>query len=196
MTGIIILAAGASSRMGKPKQDLIYEGETLLQRTMHVAEAAASITTVVVLGANAEKINIEIKSKRLCVCHNIYWPEGMSSSIRIGLQQLLNLHPAAENAIYILCDQPFITAKLLHKLMQTQQEKQAGIVACAYQGTYGAPVLFNKKYFNELLALTGQEGAKKLLMKFSDDVVTVPFEQGAIDIDTPEDYKRLNSPAS
>ncbi|GAB2683368.1 hypothetical protein GCM10027037_00190 [Mucilaginibacter koreensis] len=194
MTGIIILAAGASTRMGQPKQQLVYEQETLLQRAIRTAEAAIAVSVVVVLGANAQKLNISAESDRLSICCNDDWQEGMASSIRAGLHRLLKLHPAIEHVLLMLCDQPFVSTELLNQLIQTEQSQQAGIIACTYQNTLGAPVLFKRKYFNQLLALTGQEGAKKLLVKFSDDVIAVPFEQGAVDIDTPEDYEQLSSP--
>lgn len=194
MTGIVILAAGASTRMGQAKQQLKFNDETLLQHAIKAALGADTASVIIVLGANHTAIEQQITDGRVTVRTNDDWEEGMASSIRSGLHQLFDLHPAIQNALFMLCDQPFVTSDLLKQLIQTQQETQAGIVACTYQDTIGAPVLFNRKYFNELLSLTGQEGAKKLLTKFSNEVITVPFDKGGIDIDTPEDYQRLINP--
>ena len=192
MTGIIILAAGASTRMGQPKQELQFQGETLLQRAIRIAGESSAQSITVVLGANAEGINAAMDDQRISVCYNAHWQEGMSSSIKAGLQWLLHARPVMEQVLLMLCDQPLVTPQLLNQLMRAGQQ-QAGIVACAYQDTVGAPVLFHRRYFNQLLLLTGQEGAKKLLMKFSGAVVTIPFKEGAVDVDTPEDYRRLNT---
>jgi molybdenum cofactor cytidylyltransferase len=191
MTGIIILAAGASTRMGQPKQQLKFGDETLLQRAVRTALDTMAASVIVVLGANAHEIQAELQQGSAVISVNPDWQEGMASSIRIGLQQLQKQLPEVENAIFMLCDQPFVSSALLNQLIQTHNEDKGGIIACTYNDTIGAPVLFNKRYFGELMALSGQEGAKHLLLKFSDDVIAVPFDQGGIDIDTPEDYQRL-----
>ncbi len=192
MTGIVILAAGASTRMGQPKQQLKLGNRTLLQMSIDAAVNSEAEAVVIVLGAKAAEIEMQITaSEQVTVCKNDDWPSGMASSIRSGLLELLDIHPDIGNALFMLCDQPFTETALLNRLIEKQQEKKAGIVACTYQETTGAPVLFNRSYFNELLTLTGQEGAKKLLTEFSEEVVTVPFDKGGVDIDTPEDYQRL-----
>jgi len=89
----------------------------------------------------------------------------------------------------MLCDQPFVDASLLNQLVQKKSLK--GIIASTYNGIIGAPVLFDVAYFDELLLLKGQEGAKKLLTKYPEDIDTVAFPLGSIDIDTMEDYERL-----
>lgn len=189
-TGILILAAGNSSRLGEPKQLLDFKGKSLLR---HVAEESLKITksVVVVTGANSIEISKEINDLKLIITENRIWNEGMGSSIYIGFNQLLNSFPAIENCIVSVCDQPFIEASVFSELIQMQQDSQKGIIASKYADTVGTPVLFTKRYFTDLSKLTGQEGAKKLLQKFKDDIAEINFEKGAIDIDTQNDYQQL-----
>ena len=189
MTGIIILAAGSSSRLGKPKQNLVYKGQTLLQRAIEAAAASVCRPVIVVLGANEEMVKPTIESDNINIIHNPDWQEGMASSIRSGINALQKIEPNADSVILMLCDQPFVDAALPNQLVEKKSDK--GIVASGYNDTIGAPVLFDLAYFDELRSLKGQEGAKKLLLKYPDDVVTVPFPLGGIDIDTAEDYEKL-----
>ena len=189
MTGIIILAAGSSSRLGKPKQNLVYKGQTLLQRAVATAAASVCRPVIIVLGANEEMIKPTIESDNINIIHNPDWQEGMASSISSGITALQKIEPEADSVVLMLCDQPFVDAALLDQLVQKKSAE--GIVASSYNDTIGAPVLFGAAYFNELLLLKGQEGAKKLLLKYPDDVATIPFPLGGIDIDTVEDYEKL-----
>ena len=189
MTGIIILAAGSSSRLGKPKQNLVYQGKTLLQRAIKAGLDSACEPVIIVLGANFDSIRATIKDSGVRIIYNQDWEEGMASSIRIGISQIQLLEPKTTSVILMLCDQPFVDASLLNQLVQKKSVKR--IVASSYDGITGAPVLFDAAYFDELLLLKGQEGAKKLLLKHPDDIDTASFPLGSIDIDTMEDYEKL-----
>jgi len=189
MTGAIILAAGSSSRLGKPKQNLVFNGQTLLQRAIEAALSSVCRPVIVVLGSNVESIRPSIESYPIQIVYNPDWNAGMASSIRAGLMRFQEVQPAADSVILMLCDQPFVDAALLAQLVQSKSKN--GIAACAYSDTIGPPVLFDKYYFNELLSLKGQEGAKKLLMKYSNAVTSVPFLLGYIDIDTVDDFEKL-----
>ncbi len=189
MTAIIILAAGSSSRLGKPKQNLVYEGKTLLQRAIKAGLDSTCNTVMVVLGANLDSIKPTIINSGAHIIYNADWEEGMASSIRAGISKIQRLEPKTTAVILMLCDQPFVDASLLDQLVQKKSLK--GIVASSYNGVIGAPVLFDAAYFDELLLLKGQEGAKKLLLKYPDDIDTVSFPLGSIDIDTTEDYEKL-----
>src|SRR6201996_8810255 len=160
MTGIIILAAGSSSRLGQPKQNLIYEGQTLLQRAINTALATGCRPVVVVLGGNAETIKPTIADTPVATIYNDDWQEGMSSSIRVGINELKKSEIKIDSLILMLCDQPHVDSKLLLQLIPEDQPK--AIVACAYSGTIGPPAFFDEFYFPELLLLNGNEGAKKL----------------------------------
>jgi len=187
MTGVIILAAGSSSRLGLPKQNLIYKGQTLLQRAIEAALATAYRPVITVLGANADVITPTISKKPARIIYNQDWEEGMASSIRLGISVMQKFNPETDAVILMLCDQPFVTTIVLNQLNHVKSGK--GIVASAYNETIGAPVLFDKIYFDELHSLKGHEGAKKLLLKYPDDVIAIPFPLGSID--TVEDYDRL-----
>lgn len=191
MYGIIILAAGNSSRLGEPKQLLRYENKTLICRIAEAAASVADVTLVVVTGSDAGKITTELESVTYSPAHNPDWPTGMASSVRSGLLKLLSVNTEVESVILAVSDQPFVTTTLFEMLISRAKEADAGIVASAYADTLGTPVLFKKKYFDALLSLTGAEGAKKLLKKFENDVSSVPFPYGAIDIDTKQDYQKL-----
>jgi molybdenum cofactor cytidylyltransferase len=189
MTGIIILAAGSSSRLGTAKQNLIYEGKTLLQRAIDAGITSKADNVVVVLGANADVIRPTIENSPVKIIQNTEWQEGMASSICLGITELKSNGQQINAVILMLCDQPFVNDVLINELIDNQTKK--GIIASAYNNTLGAPVLFNEVYFPALLLLKGQEGAKKLLLKHPDDVVAIPFPLGSVDVDTPEDFERL-----
>ncbi|MHA6249592.1 nucleotidyltransferase family protein [Pontibacter sp. CAU 1760] len=191
--GVVVLAAGAATRMGSPKQALVFRGQTLLQHAVQVALSAQSHRVVVVTGANQGGMEAGLPfDSKLVKVHNPDWQEGMGSSIRRGLTALLDSEPAQlDGVILMVCDQPFVTAALLDQLIATLAATSKGIVASHYNNTHGTPVLFSQNYFEELLGLNAQVGAKKLLQRYAHDKAAVAFAQGGIDIDTPEDYAAL-----
>ena len=191
MTGIIILAAGASTRMGKPKQLLPYQESSLLQHAIRTASGTGCNPVIVVLGAHSNEILSTIENTTIIIAKNQHWSEGLGSSVRAGINTLIEYAPAANSVILMLCDQPFVTAALLKQLVETKAATNKNIIASRYQDTAGVPVLFNSSFFPKLLQLQGQDGAKKLLLKYPDEVAVIPFPEGVIDIDTPEDYERL-----
>ncbi|MBS7229651.1 nucleotidyltransferase family protein [Flavobacterium psychroterrae] len=193
ITGIVILAAGNSSRLGQPKQLLSYKNSSLIQNTISEASLIQNSAIIVVTGANHELVEKEITASKTTIIFNPDWESGMSSSISKGLSQLLHLYPEVEKCIFTVCDQPFVTTSIFENLISEHSTTNIGIVASSYSDTLGTPVLFHKKYFNELLKLKGQEGAKKIINKFLDDTASISFEKGNIDIDTQEDYLKLIS---
>jgi len=190
-TGIIILAAGSSSRFGNTKQLLHFKGKTLLQHTMEEAAEAGAEPVLVVTGANADEISKEIKNEKVEIVFNKNWEQGMASGIVMGLKNAIILNKELENIIITVCDQPFVSSSLFQQLFQKQNESAKHIVASAYADTIGTPALFTIKYFVALMGLTGDQGAKGLLKKYSKDLATVDFPDGYIDIDTKEDYENL-----
>jgi molybdenum cofactor cytidylyltransferase len=190
MVGVILLAAGGSKRLGTPKQSLLYKGETLLQHALKEA-LQVSRQVVVVLGAGADELKQELINPGVQLVINAEWEEGMASSIRNGLLSLLRSHPMIEAALVMVCDQPFVSAAVLQQLVNERLTSGKKIIASSYEQVKGVPVLFDKSFFPSLLALKGQEGAKKIIQQHSDEVATVAFPKGNIDIDTMEDYERL-----
>ncbi|HEY4323871.1 MAG TPA: nucleotidyltransferase family protein [Mucilaginibacter sp.] len=193
MTGLIILAAGSSSRLGTPKQNLIYRGQTLLQKAIETAISSVCKPVIVVLGANESTIKPTITDMPVNIIYNPDWQEGMASSVRLGIKEMQKTKPVADSVILMLCDQPFVDANILNTLVEAKTNNKAGIFGCAYNNTIGAPVLFDDVYFDDLLSLRGREGAKKLLTKYKDKVISVPFPLGSFDIDTVEDYERIKN---
>lgn len=190
MTGLIILAAGSSSRLGTPKQNLIYKGKTLLQHALSAANNSGCKPVVLVLGANKEAILPQMGDSPITIVYNTDWQQGMSTSIHIGIAELQKT-PGIDSVIIMLCDQPFVDGSLIKSMLQKQKESRKGIIVCAYNNTLGVPVLFAGKYFAELLLLKGNDGAKKLLSIFTDDIAVIDFAKGAVDIDTIGDYEGL-----
>lgn len=190
MTGVVILAAGSSSRLGTPKQILMYKGQTLLQHAVSAANNSGCKPIVLVLGANSEAILMQAQDSHVSIIHNADWQQGMSTSIHLGITELQKT-PGIDSAIIMLCDQPFVDDVLLNNILQKYQKSHKGIIACTYNNTLGVPVLFEKKYFDQLLLLKGNDGAKKLLSAYADDIAVVDFVKGAVDIDTIGDYEGL-----
>jgi len=197
MIGLIILAAGASKRMGTPKQLLTFEGKTLIRRSALAALASLSSTSVAVLGASQEEILPEIRhltldNKFLKVVYNPQWEEGMASSVRLGIETLAQEKQRLEAIIFMLCDQPFVKTELINELITVFRQTKSQVVACTYKsGITGVPALFSKEVFPALLALKGDTGARKIINQFADKMTTIPFPEGDIDLDTPEAYQKL-----
>jgi molybdenum cofactor cytidylyltransferase len=181
--GIIIVAAGNSSRLGQPKQLLRFRDKSLLQHVLDEALALKAAECILVLGSEAEHMETQVNPGSATVCYNAQWAEGMAGSIKKGLQKLLELQPDVDCCIIAVCDQPFITTQLFNNL----------IVASSYADTAGTPALFGKSQFNALLNLKRQEGAKKLLKTAPGELIRVPFDRGEIDIDNMEDYRALQA---
>ena len=191
--GIVILAAGSSSRLGEPKQLLQYGSQNLLQVAINAAVNSTADPVVVVLGANAEQVSREIDKSKINVIINKEWEEGMASSVRNGLNELLFISPSTEAVIFMVCDQPHVSSDLINDLVGTQRQTGKLIVTCNYGEAIGPPALFHKSLFKELMELKGDVGARKIIQKHSDDVATILFAEGKIDIDTKEDYDALRN---
>jgi molybdenum cofactor cytidylyltransferase len=146
---------------------------------------------VVVTGAFAQEVGAALPDKGIEIVYNPSWETGMASGLAAGLARILLVWPDIEAVIVTVCDQPYISAALLRQLVAERRATEKSIIACGYAGISGTPVLFSQRYFEALSALTGNEGAKKLLGQHKDEVHTVPFPRGEIDIDTEEDYRRL-----
>ncbi len=190
-TGIIILAAGSSSRLGTPKQLLAFEGKSLLRRIAEEASLLPEHRVMVVLGSSYEAIHEELAGTEVKTVFNSDWEDGMSGSIRTGLLALLQAHPDLEQCIITVCDQPYVNAPVFDGLKRLHNNTGKGIITTAFADTWGVPVLISDTYFDELLSLNGQEGAKNVIKKHLDDMATFPFEPARFDIDTRADYYSL-----
>ena len=190
-TAIIILAAGKAARLGRIKPLLLWNNSTFIQFTIDTAKAAGVAPVVVITGAYAETVTATLDPSAVDIVFNPNWEQGKSSGVVAGMLHLMAQYPAVQNVIIAVCDQPYVTSMLLEQLYQIRQDTQKNMVAAAYEGTVGTPVLFSRKYFEQLLQLKKEEGAKKLLQTNPDDMATVDFPMGGMDIDTEEEYQRL-----
>ncbi len=185
--GVVILAAGASRRMGEPKQLVPLAGKPLLVRTAEAALASAAWPVVVVLGAHAEQIRPSLARLPVLVAENPAWSEGMAASIRTGITTLQQFSRHLDAAVLALCDQPAFSADTIAALVAARQATGRSIVAAQYAGRRGAPALFTREHFATLAALTGEEGARALLNDPGDRVAAVDLPPLAVDLDTPAD---------
>jgi molybdenum cofactor cytidylyltransferase len=189
----VILAAGLSARLGTPKQTLVYEGKTLLRNSVETAVATGFRPVIVVLGANRTVMEKELSGVTgIRIINNKDWEEGMASSIRSGVETAIQMDPELDGLIIMVCDQPFVSTALLQTLFQTQQRSGMPVVACRYRDSPGVPALFHNSFFDKLLSLKGDKGARKLLKDQADLVSLVEFPEGETDIDTMNDFTELN----
>jgi molybdenum cofactor cytidylyltransferase len=189
--GIIILAAGNSSRLGRPKQLLPYHNNSLLRNAVEQSRMIPQSTVLVVTGASRETIESELDSEQVMIRYNADWQTGMASSIKTGVSELMLRYPTLDALVIAVCDQPFLDAGIMNALIAAYTTTDKNIIASAYNDTFGTPVLFSEKYFGALQTLEGQEGAKKIILNHDGDITSVSFPKGGIDIDTDEDYSNL-----
>ena len=187
----IILAAGNSSRLGQPKQLVVHCGESLVRRAIRAAVEIECNPVVVVLGAQADKMRASLDGLEIALVRNGDWREGIASSIRAGIDYLIESAPRVEACLLLACDQPFVDASALQQIIDLRLTGGKPIVASFYAGTFGIPALFDRACFADLLRLKGDYGAKRLILSQSSEVAAIEFPDAAIDIDTPADFQRL-----
>ena len=191
---IVLLAAGMSVRLGTPKQLLLYRGKSLLRLSIEAALGTGLQPLLVVLGANHKLLENEMKGMEgIRLVMNKEWKEGMAASIRCGVEEALKTKPDLEGLMIMVCDQPYVSTVLLKSIFYAQQNSGMPVVAANYQHHAGVPALFHKSFFNKLMELRGDTGARKLLKENANQVDLVPFPGGGTDIDTREDYLKLNA---
>ena len=192
----IVLAAGASTRFGSPKQHLVFRGETLLAHAIRIAREAGCERVLAVVRPGEKVDGAE-------AIENADAANGISTSIRAGVAACSTDTPVCASVsasvyssdslptrlLLTLCDQPLLTADHLRALLAID----APIVATSYAGTIGVPAVFDARFAEDLMALAGDRGARSILEAHRTEVVAVPFENAAIDIDTPDDLKRAGS---
>ncbi len=188
---IMILAAGASSRMGEAKQLISYKGKALINHIIDESKIECISRTLVVLGAHADRISRSITSDNVEIIDNPNWQEGMSSSIRVGINKISE-DSSIEGCIISLVDQPFINKKVFQSLIDTYKESWKDIVASDYGNTIGPPVFISRSYFNKLHHLKGDSGAKQIITQNQGDVAYIEFKKGIYDLDTQEDLSILS----
>jgi molybdenum cofactor cytidylyltransferase len=184
---LIILAAGGSSRLGSPKQLVRFDGQTLIRRAAAAALESRCDRVVIVVGSRADDMRRELGGLPVSIVENPEWQSGMSSSLRAGLNEVRD-----DDAVLImLCDQPFVTADVLDNLIDTRHKTGVPIVASDYGATRGVPALFSKELFPELASLSADEGARRIIARHPELTTTIAFADGAIDVDTRDDWTGL-----
>ena len=190
MIAAVVLAAGESSRLGRPKQLVEFRGRSLIRGAVEAARDAGCSPVVVVLGSQAKAVRREIDSLEVRAVVNDAWREGMGGSVRAGITDLVGTEEEIEAVVLTACDQPRLSADVLRRLIEAylgREDRTATMAACAYAGTLGAPALFAREEFGRLLALEGDRGARDLLRARAGRVVRVSWPEGARDVDSVED---------
>lgn len=204
-TAAIILAAGASSRMegGRHKLLLPLDDRPVLAHVLDAALASQAHPIVLVLGHLAGQVRAQIASYRehptLIIVENPDYMQGMSTSMKLGLQTLLSYGymnstvSIVDSALFLTGDQPLITARIIDSIIEAYRQTGKRIVAPLYDGQRGNPVLFDASLFPELLRVTGDEGGRSVLKQHADEVATIEIGNRAAsyDVDTWEAYLQV-----
>jgi molybdenum cofactor cytidylyltransferase len=177
--------------MGSPKQTLQFRGESLLTRAVLAALGAGCRPVVVVTGAHSELSRREFEGLDVQEVLNTSWETGMASSVRAGIEGLVDEDANVSIAVLLLCDQPHVTAGAISALVEAHRDTGKAIVASRYGGSFGVPALFSRTLFAELTRLEGKSGAKEVIRRYASEAHFLPFPCGEVDVDTPDDFSRL-----
>ncbi|TMP96604.1 MAG: nucleotidyltransferase family protein [Verrucomicrobia bacterium] len=137
--GAVILAAGESSRFGRPKQLIQFRGKSLVRRMVHAARRARCSPTLVVIGAHHGEIERELKAEDAIIVENENWRLGIGTSICAGMRRLIDAAPTLEAVVLLVCDQPFVDARTIARLITLREKTKRAIVASSYANTLGVP---------------------------------------------------------
>lgn len=188
---ILLLAAGGSSRMGQPKQLLNWGKTTLIEyQISKLLEPGNPV--IVVLGSSSEKITPIIEKYPVSIVINENWEKGMGTSVSCGMNYVEANFPSANAVLFALIDQPMVTEEHFRNLIKSfTPEKKQIIVSKSKTGWLGVPAIFDISYFGELSQLSGEQGAKTLIIKYLSNVISVEGGEILEDMDTPEKYRQL-----
>lgn len=184
----LVLAAGSADRFGAPKQLAEFRGQSLLRRVLRLSGRVTGTETVLVVGAQWLWVVEECRTLNPFIVRNEQYESGMASSIATGIRAI---QPVADAVLILLADQPLITAEHLKSLQKQWHAAPASIVATEFADVVGPPVIFPADYFDALLSLRGDRGARSVIEDNCEKVIKIPFADAAIDVDTPEDLRRI-----
>lgn len=187
---VIALAAGEASRFGSTKQLAEYAGEPLIRRAVRLAETACAERTVLVTGNDWKNVHDACAPLRGFLVRNEAYERGMGSSISCGVKAVADV---ADAVLLLLADQPLIDAEYIQEMIIAWNGSTDAIVCSEFSSTIGPPVIFPARYFNELMGLEGDRGARALLEAHMNHVIRIPCDAAATDIDTVGDLKDSNS---
>ena len=190
MVSAILLAAGESRRMGKPKQLMPFGKSTILEQAIDNLLSSKISEVIVVLGHRAEEMIKTIATRPVKIAINPIYHQGMSTSIVTGLSLI---DDRTQAVMLVLADQPLVDSKTINRLIEEFCKHNKGIIVPVYQGRKGHPVIFSIKYKKELLGLTGDIGGKQIINQHPDDILKLAVEAESIniDIDNMNDYQSL-----
>lgn len=189
-SALLILAAGNSSRLGRSKQLLTTpQGNSLLEHTIHEAQASKAEEVYIILGAEYEKHARAIDHLReVTILRNQNWSKGMGSSLKVGLTHILDRQPDLQFLLVSVCDQPYLKVNHFNNLIEIYENQNRKIVASKYDAnSIGVPVLFDASKFADLLEIEGSAGALNYVKEHLEDVSFSDFKEGKLDVDTEVD---------
>ena len=191
MIGAVILAAGMSTRMGESKLSLMLDGKPIVEHVINKVEVSEVDEIVVVFSKYSKAVKAIAQKHGLRTLENHKTEQGLSTSVKCGLSQLLG----TEAVMFLLGDQPFIETKDINLLIEHYKSNRGKIVVPINYNGRGNPVIFPEKYYNEILTLEGDKGARLLLEKYADEVIFVEIEESKIqfDIDTSDDFEKAKT---
>lgn len=192
-TAILVLAAGSSKRLGTPKQLLPYKEGTLLQDTISKLSVLQDQNIYVVLGAHYDRIKTTIEHLPVTIIKNSAWENGLGSSIAMGISSVYQVK-GIQKVLITLADLPLFESSNYQALLDLHREHSLGITITKYSDNKGVPVIFNSNYFKSLMGLSGDEGAKSILLQNKSDVEHYDANIAYFDIDTMDNYLELIAP--
>ncbi|MCD0465190.1 NTP transferase domain-containing protein [Flavobacterium sp. ENC] len=188
---LVLLAAGSSKRMGQPKQLLPWNDSTLLGHAIKNILSTGAFKLFLVLGAHSDQITAKVDLSGMTVLINENWQQGLGSSIAFATGEINEKHADIKAVLFLLADQPFIESTHLDNIIQLHFREQESIVLTRNKEYRGVPVLFPRKFFPELLVLSNDEGAKKVIASHKEHVMEVVTRNETADIDTFDTYVKL-----
>ena len=189
-TAVLILAAGESKRIGKPKQLLPYKKSNLLLEKIKQLQSLDRVQVFVVLGAYFKDIFPLLRELPVKVVMNAKWQEGMGSSLSKGIE-LIQKKEMFDRVLITLSDLPLMESSHYEELIELSKSTGKRIIQTEYEDTAGVPVIFDKSLFQSLARLKNDEGAKPLIEKYKKEVLKLRSKTPYFDVDTPEEYQKL-----
>jgi molybdenum cofactor cytidylyltransferase len=191
MIAAVVLAAGESSRIGQSKQLLEFRGKTLVRRALDAAIEASCSPLIVVTGDAHAEVKNALAATNAILVQNRQRRQGVGTSISAGIRYVIDNAPDVDAALLLVCDQPFVDRDVLSALIALHSKTGKPIVASRYADTLGVPALFHHSIFPELLRLSGDSGAKAIILSNRARVAEFSFPRGNIDIDTIGDLESI-----